>query len=133
VSLSPTSSARRAALSRGRAAESFVVSALQKEGWRIVTRNWRGGGGELDIVCRRGSVLRFVEVKGRRYREFEAIQFAQLKRLCSAATAYLVDEVMEYSETYFSVALVFWDGQDWELCWLEDAFDDQGEGLCRFG
>ena len=48
-----------------RAAEAFLRS---KPGWKIVARNWRSPRDrrdEIDLVCRDGTVLVFVEVKTR--------------------------------------------------------------------
>jgi putative endonuclease len=48
-----------------RAAEAFLRS---KPGWKIVARNWRSPRDrrdEIDLVCRDGAVLVFVEVKTR--------------------------------------------------------------------
>lgn len=39
---------------------------LRLKGYRIVERNWRCKLGELDLVCRRGDLLVFVEVRTRR-------------------------------------------------------------------
>ena len=50
----------------GRAAEEAAALHLTHSGWRLLGRNVRIGRGELDIVARRGPVLAFVEVKGRR-------------------------------------------------------------------
>jgi putative endonuclease len=50
----------------GRAAEEAAARYLTRAGWRLLGRNVRIGRGELDIVARRGAVLAFVEVKGRR-------------------------------------------------------------------
>ncbi len=38
---------------------------LRLRGWRIVARNWIGGGGELDIVASRWRTLLIVEVRQR--------------------------------------------------------------------
>lgn len=38
---------------------------LSQAGYRIVTRNLRLPGGEIDLVCRDGSTIVFVEVKAR--------------------------------------------------------------------
>lgn len=48
-----------------RAAENFLCA---KPGWKIVVRNWRSPRDrrdEIDLVCRDGEVLVFVEVKTR--------------------------------------------------------------------
>lgn len=45
--------------------ERIAARALRRKGWRIVTRNWRGRRGELDIVAWDGPVLVFVEVRAR--------------------------------------------------------------------
>ena len=64
---------------------------LTRRGWRVVARNWRGGGGELDIVAVRGIVLAVVEVKARADTAAlaEPIRAAQAGRLRRAAEAYL--------------------------------------------
>ncbi|MDQ3549072.1 MAG: YraN family protein, partial [Chloroflexota bacterium] len=49
----------------GNAGESFVVGRLQRAGYRIIDRNWRIRGGEIDIVALDGETLAFVEVKAR--------------------------------------------------------------------
>lgn len=43
------------------AAERYLI----RRGWRILARNWRTRGGEIDIVARRRGVVLAVEVKAR--------------------------------------------------------------------
>ncbi len=50
----------------GYRAESRVCWYLRRRGWRIVARNWHGGGGELDIVACRWRTLLVAEVRYRR-------------------------------------------------------------------
>lgn len=46
--------------------ERVAVWFLRKQGYKILYRNFRAkGGGEVDIVCRHGETLVFVEVKTR--------------------------------------------------------------------
>ena len=50
---------------RGRLGEDAAENLLRKSGFKIVMRNCRIGGGELDIVARDGPCLVFVEVRAR--------------------------------------------------------------------
>jgi putative endonuclease len=49
----------------GAAGEARAALWLEQRGYRIVARNVRAGGVELDIVARKGPVIAFVEVKTR--------------------------------------------------------------------
>lgn len=55
---------------RGRAGEDAAAALLQAHGYRIVARNVRGPGGEIDIIARDGDTIVFVEVKARLGRSF---------------------------------------------------------------
>jgi len=50
---------------RGRAAEEVAAALLEAHGYRIVGRNVRLPGGEIDIIAREGDTVVFVEVKAR--------------------------------------------------------------------
>ena len=49
----------------GKYGEDRATEFLQKIGYEIIERNWRGSGGEIDIVARDRDCLVFVEVKTR--------------------------------------------------------------------
>ena len=49
----------------GRAGEAAAAALLKRAGLRVVQRNWRCGRYELDIICRHGPQLVFVEVRTR--------------------------------------------------------------------
>lgn len=73
----------------GRRAERRIAWYLRRRCWRIVARNWEGGGGELDLVAVRWRTLLVVEV---RYRErdgdaLRSIDRAKLARTAAAARA----------------------------------------------
>ncbi len=57
---SPPSDPRHVLGQRG---EDAATAWLQRAGWRIVTRNWRCRGGELDIIAERNEILACVEVR----------------------------------------------------------------------
>jgi putative endonuclease len=50
----------------GAEAEETAAVALERAGLRVVDRNVRFRAGEIDVVCRDGEVVVFVEVKCRR-------------------------------------------------------------------
>lgn len=49
----------------GRAGEDAAVTLLEGAGYRIVARNVRLPGGEIDVIARDGDTVVFVEVKTR--------------------------------------------------------------------
>ena len=73
----------------GAAAERRATWHLRRRGWRIVARNWVGGGGELDIVASRWRTLLVVEVRHRveSADALASIDRAKLERTLSAARA----------------------------------------------
>ena len=56
---------RRAANAYGLRAETIAGLWLHMHFYRILARNYRVRGGEIDIVAQRGSTIVFVEVKAR--------------------------------------------------------------------
>ncbi|MBC5810135.1 MAG: YraN family protein [Candidatus Eremiobacteraeota bacterium] len=54
----------------GRAAEDAAAAFVESLGYRIVKRNLRGCGAEIDLVASDGDVLVFLEVKARAGRRF---------------------------------------------------------------
>ena len=69
-SISRTKS-KPAHLRRGARGEKLACRFLRRHGYKILYRNFRGRrGGEIDLVCRDGDTLVFVEVKTRTRRRF---------------------------------------------------------------
>jgi putative endonuclease len=79
----------------GRAAERRVAWWYRLRGWRILGTNVWAGGNELDVIARRGRVLRFVEVKEKRGTGFgdplEMVTEEKQRRVRRAAEAWLAD------------------------------------------
>ena len=78
---------------KGRAGEDAAADWLEKAGMRILTRNWRSGSYELDIVCGDGDELVFVEVrlrgKGGLVSPEASMTPAKCRSVVKAAQAYL--------------------------------------------
>jgi putative endonuclease len=73
----------------GRLAESMAAWALRLRGYRVVGRNLRVAGREVDLVARRGGLVVVCEVKARRRVRYggpvEAVGERKQRRLREAA------------------------------------------------
>ena len=80
---------------RGRRGEELAVEFLAREGYRIIERNFRVRGGEVDIIAYEGDVLCFVEVRSLASAEhgdpLETISPRKIARVVHAARAYLAE------------------------------------------
>lgn len=48
---------------KGNFGEDFASDVLEKDGYRILCRNYKGKHGEIDIICEKSSYIVFTEVK----------------------------------------------------------------------
>ncbi len=100
----------RLALTTGAAAEQAVALLLAEQGWQVLARNWRGAGGELDLVVQQRGRVRFVEcVDGRK-----------LARVRRAAEAWLQDYTDLVTEACLMVALVHGEPGDLRVHLFDD-------------
>jgi putative endonuclease len=81
-------------LQLGARGERLACTFLRRQGYRILYRNFRARrGGEVDIVCRDGDTLVFIEVKTRTREDFgrpvEAVNAAKRKLISRGALAWL--------------------------------------------
>ena len=81
-------------LRRGARGEKLARRFLRRHGYKILYRNFRAcGGGEIDIVCRDGDTLVFVEVKTRSDEDFgrpiEAVDRQKQLRVSKGGLAWL--------------------------------------------
>lgn len=82
---------RQAAYRRGRRGERLAALLLRLKGFRILARDFRAPGGEVDLIARRGRLLIFVEVKrrGDLQEAQRALQPRQRRRIATAARIFL--------------------------------------------
>ncbi len=105
----------------GQRAENLAAAFLERHGLRIVARNYRCRGGEIDLICADGRVLVFVEVRQRRSCHFggAAASITPLKqqRIVRAARHYLLSQGKTDADCRIDCVLL--DGE--RLTWLRDA------------
>jgi putative endonuclease len=98
----------------GSAGEDLACAWLERQGYRILARNWRCRSGEVDIVARQGAVTVFVEVKERRSPAhglgLEAVTWSKRQRLIRAARLYAAAKGLSETDLRFDVVSL--DGRD---------------------
>lgn len=106
----------------GHAAEASVARHYEDRGISICARNWRGTGGEIDLIGRDGDVVVFVEVKQSRTHDLAAthISQAQIGRIFATVEEFVANEPKGLlTDVRIDLALV--DGQG-RIDVLENAF-----------
>lgn len=105
----------------GARAEEQAARFLAERGLKIFARNYCCRGGEIDLVCRDGAILVFVEVRLRTNRDFggaaASITPAKQRRITLAANHYLAGKPLPACR--FDAVLL--DGAD--IDWIRNAFD----------
>lgn len=78
---------------KGSFGEKVASRYLIKRGYKIIERNWTCHWGELDLICRFGRSLVFIEVKYRTKTDFgyghESLTYRKLKSLRRSSHFYL--------------------------------------------
>ena len=107
-------------------AEELVAEHLERSGWRVLTRNYRLRGGELDLVCvDGGGTIVMVEVKQRRSEAFggaaAAVDARKLAKLRRTANHYLTYALKRPDAAVrFDAVLIVGDRERHRLEHLED-------------
>lgn len=108
----------------GKLAEDIAAEYLVDQGLRVLARNFRVRGGEVDLICSEAGTLVFVEVRLRRYAAFggalESITFTKQQKIGLAARHYLVRLGKEYPCRFDCILLTELSWRNLE--WIRDAF-----------
>lgn len=110
----------------GREGEDAAAAHLASRGYEILERNWRTPRGEVDLICRHGDTLVFVEVKTRGQGSLaagtDAVHGRKRSRLLRAAAGYLSAGGLWARPCRFDVVSVVRRGASLRVEHLEDAF-----------
>ena len=112
-------------IEKGREAEAQAARHLERQGLKVLTRNYRCRGGEIDLICREGKTLVFAEVRLRRRGDFggagASITARKQQRIILAAQHYLATKNAATCDCRFDCLLL---NRLDERCieWIRDAF-----------
>ncbi|QJB56449.1 YraN family protein [Pseudodesulfovibrio sp. zrk46] len=112
---------------RGDLGEDAAARFLEQKGFRVLERNWRFRQWELDLICRDGDTVVFVEVKTRRAGSMgtpgDALNRKKQARLVKAASQYLSKHDLWDEPCRFDLAAVIDTGVSMDVEHTENAFD----------
>lgn len=118
---------------RGRLAETVATRWLEAHGYRLLARNVRYRGGELDIVASLGALLVFVEVRARRAGSsidpLETFSLRKRRRVIATAQRWLQENSPTVRDCRFDIIAVR-EARDGMLSieHVPGAFVDEGSG-----
>ncbi|MBO5867497.1 MAG: YraN family protein [Oscillospiraceae bacterium] len=109
--------------------EKLAATYLRKKRYKLVTQNFKGRFGEIDLIVSNKEFLVFVEVKLRKSADFgraaEFVDFRKQNRIRSTAEIYLAMHPTELQPRFDVIEIYAPDGVDTkhpEINHLEDAF-----------
>ena len=106
----------------GKKYEAIVANFLTKKGYKILERNHRNKIGEIDLICKDGNYIVFVEVKYKSSAKFgrpiEMITEQKIRKVRLTANLYLKTKRLLESNIRFDAVEVL----DNEIRHIENAF-----------
>jgi len=104
----------------------LAVTALKKQGYKILERNYRTALGEIDLICRHQGALVFIEVKTRTGHRFgpaqDAVHPGKQARLRKLADYYLKQKRLGEMDIRFDVVGILWLGEKPQIEVIQGAF-----------
>ncbi len=129
----PAGRAAQSTRARGRAAEAAAAVFLEREGYAVVARNHATRRGEVDLVCRDGATLCFVEVRSRSRLDFgspaASVTVAKARRVVAAATDWAMRHGGLEQDMRFDVVAVDLSGNPARFELIRGAFDADGKPM----
>ncbi|WP_242346374.1 YraN family protein [Anaeromyxobacter terrae] len=115
---------------RGREAEAIAAEFLVREGFVVLDRNHGTPRGEVDLVCREGAVVCFVEVRSRssdaQGGPEETVGRGKARRVVAAATDWALRNGGLEQEMRFDVVAVTFEEAGPRVELYRGAFDGEG-------
>lgn len=109
----------------GKKAEKLAEKHLQKNGLKLIERNFYSRMGEIDLIMQDGEVLVFVEVRSRKSRTYggslASITVQKQQKIIKTAYNYLQKKQL-FDKHPFRFDVVGIDGESSQIQWLKHAF-----------
>jgi putative endonuclease len=93
---------------RGDIGEKRAEKFLRKRGFRVIDKNYQNKFGEIDLICRRGTCIHFVEVKTSFswFNPEENMTKNKMFKIIKTANHYLMEKGIKHFSIYFDLVSV---------------------------
>lgn len=112
----------------GKLGEDIVAKKLERDGFKILDRNYKRLYGEIDLIVTKKDLVVFVEVKMRQNRNFDLeylINYSKQKKILLVAKEYICRHNICDKICRFDVALIKGNKYNYELNYIENAFCEE--------
>ncbi len=110
---------------KGQQTEQACCRYLQQQGLKLVEKNYRTRGGEIDLVMRDGDTLVFVEVRYRNSRAYggavESVNYSKQQRIMKTAQHYCQQHNIDQPIRIDIVGMHNGEADSYEFEWLQNA------------
>ncbi|MBW2599432.1 MAG: YraN family protein [Deltaproteobacteria bacterium] len=114
-------------IEKGKKGEDIAAAYLQKEGYRIVERNYRCLYGEIDIIAMDAGDIVFIEVKSRKSDNFgspeEAVGIIKQRKISKVALNYLQEKKLTEHNARFDIVAIRFVPRGNRVKIIKNAFD----------
>lgn len=116
--------------SSGDLGEQYSADYLEKNGFKIVQRNFHSRYGEIDIIARNSRYFVFVEVKTRENGSLvgplEAVSISKQRKIIKTAMIYLQENSTELQPRFDVAAVITKSGFPVSIQYIANAFTCEG-------
>ncbi|MEI7596952.1 MAG: YraN family protein [Bacteroidota bacterium] len=110
----------------GNLGEELAADYLKTQGYKIISRNWRFGKNEIDIIAKLGEILVIAEVKTRTSNFIEdpelSVDRKKQKFLIKAADAFVVNNNLNVEVRFDIITIIIFDDVNHQINHIVDAF-----------
>ena len=114
----------------GRTSESIAAKVLKKKGYKILEKNYRSPGGEIDIIAKDKDTLVFVEVKARMSETYgnpkESVTIGKQQKISKTAQYYFKEKKLSDFRARFDVVAINKMNGKLTIEVLQNAFEYRG-------
>jgi putative endonuclease len=109
----------------GQKGEDIATCHLENDGYKILTRNWKWGKHEIDIIAEKKDIIVFIEVKTRtdnyQMHPVNAINAEKQRSIIYAADGYL-QKFKINKDSRFDIIIIIKKPDSFQIDHIEDAF-----------